>query len=276
MAFPCFVCDKVFNRAQDRNSHIRLKRDDIHRQHLQHQQQNVISQFSATVEAVTSAATTSPSRPFIIPNVTVECNDVDKDDLPSSTAMDIDTSESGVESDGDHSIVETMDQEDQTTMNDSHGPGAIDFDAFAETFDFLPDPDFNAAEDNMDIEPSHDNPHHARRTLIDIDAELPTVKWHPTAGQVYGKEPIVHARWQSLFDSGTEIRAYQPFQSRLDWEVAQWAIKEKISQKSFNRLLNIPQVVHLAFIMMVYLIMISGKRTIGPVLFKCPIYALHE
>ncbi|KAE9389172.1 hypothetical protein BT96DRAFT_762258, partial [Gymnopus androsaceus JB14] len=35
---------------------------------------------------------------------------------------------------------------------------------------------------------------------------------------------------------------YKPFRNRLDWEIAQWAVKEKIHQKSFNRLLNIPQV----------------------------------
>ncbi|KAJ3819830.1 hypothetical protein F5880DRAFT_1466499, partial [Lentinula raphanica] len=33
-----------------------------------------------------------------------------------------------------------------------------------------------------------------------------------------------------------------PFASRLDWEISQWAVKEKVSQSSFNRLLKIPQV----------------------------------
>ncbi|KAJ3722512.1 hypothetical protein C8R42DRAFT_533850, partial [Lentinula raphanica] len=35
---------------------------------------------------------------------------------------------------------------------------------------------------------------------------------------------------------------YSPFASRLEWEVCQWAVKEKVSQSSFNRFLKIPQV----------------------------------
>ncbi|KAJ3820901.1 hypothetical protein F5880DRAFT_1452117, partial [Lentinula raphanica] len=33
-----------------------------------------------------------------------------------------------------------------------------------------------------------------------------------------------------------------PFGSRLEWEFSQWAVKEKVSQSSINRLLKIPQV----------------------------------
>ncbi|KAJ3756691.1 hypothetical protein EV360DRAFT_30984, partial [Lentinula raphanica] len=35
---------------------------------------------------------------------------------------------------------------------------------------------------------------------------------------------------------------YSPFPSRLEWEISQWAVKEKVSQSSFNRLLKIPQI----------------------------------
>ncbi|KAJ3711596.1 hypothetical protein C8R42DRAFT_544044, partial [Lentinula raphanica] len=35
---------------------------------------------------------------------------------------------------------------------------------------------------------------------------------------------------------------YSPFASRLEWEISQWAVKEKVSQGSFNRLLKIPEV----------------------------------
>ncbi|KAJ3717349.1 hypothetical protein C8R42DRAFT_564469, partial [Lentinula raphanica] len=34
---------------------------------------------------------------------------------------------------------------------------------------------------------------------------------------------------------------YQPFESRLEWEISQWAVKEKLLQKSFDRLLKIPE-----------------------------------
>ncbi|KAJ3765991.1 hypothetical protein FB446DRAFT_614419, partial [Lentinula raphanica] len=42
--------------------------------------------------------------------------------------------------------------------------------------------------------------------------------------------------------SGKEESTYSPFASRLEWEISQWAVKEKVSQSSFNRLLEIPQV----------------------------------
>ncbi|KAF9058790.1 hypothetical protein BDP27DRAFT_1240270, partial [Rhodocollybia butyracea] len=35
---------------------------------------------------------------------------------------------------------------------------------------------------------------------------------------------------------------YHPFASQLDWEIAQWAVTEKISQKALDCLLNVPQV----------------------------------
>ncbi|KAF9065520.1 hypothetical protein BDP27DRAFT_1384504 [Rhodocollybia butyracea] len=37
-------------------------------------------------------------------------------------------------------------------------------------------------------------------------------------------------------------KCYHPFASQLDWEIAQWAVTEKISQKALDRLLKVPQV----------------------------------
>lgn len=252
MAFPCFVCDKLFNRPQDRSSHIRLKKDEGHKQYFQQQQQNMIHQFSATVDAATSAAHTSPDSRPVIAEVSVEWNDVDNNDLPSTWNMNIDPLESERSSDEEQSIISSVevpivedddDRENLPHIEDtmaaaSFALGGINLDDIPDAFDFLPDPEVDVG----DAAPSTGN-QGTRRTLIDIDAEQPTFKWHQSAGQVYGEEPIIHARWQSLFNSGSDSQAYQPFRSRLDWEIAQWAVKEKISQKSFNRLLNIPQVV---------------------------------
>ncbi|KIK50407.1 hypothetical protein GYMLUDRAFT_110459, partial [Collybiopsis luxurians FD-317 M1] len=51
---------------------------------------------------------------------------------------------------------------------------------------------------------------------------------------------------------------YVPFSSHIEWELAQWAIKEKISQKSFNWLLQIPQVALLSFDLQMVL---NSKKT---------------
>ncbi|KAJ3718877.1 hypothetical protein C8R42DRAFT_697291 [Lentinula raphanica] len=41
---------------------------------------------------------------------------------------------------------------------------------------------------------------------------------------------------------GVKQDTYSPFSSCLEWEVSHWAVKEKVSQSSFNRLLQIPQI----------------------------------
>ncbi|KIK49784.1 hypothetical protein GYMLUDRAFT_101665, partial [Collybiopsis luxurians FD-317 M1] len=65
---------------------------------------------------------------------------------------------------------------------------------------------------------------------------------HPTAGKIERHEPALNARWQLLFAHGEAPNdQYKPFRSRLDWEIAQWALREKIPQKSVNRLLQIPE-----------------------------------
>ena len=115
----------------------------------------------------------------------------------------------------------------------------------AELFNFLPDPELeDVVEGQAGPGPSTAAYRQMRRTLIEDEDESHVYQWHSTAGQAYRKEPTVHARWKSLF--GTESQTneeYQPFHSRLDWEMVQWAVKEKISLKSFNRLLKIPEVI---------------------------------
>ncbi|KIK58858.1 hypothetical protein GYMLUDRAFT_114825, partial [Collybiopsis luxurians FD-317 M1] len=68
---------------------------------------------------------------------------------------------------------------------------------------------------------------------------------HPTAGKVYRHEPTVHTHWQTLFGEATDQAdlVYTPFSSCIEWELAQWAIKENIPQRSFDCLLQIPEVV---------------------------------
>ncbi|KAJ3965877.1 hypothetical protein EV361DRAFT_774298, partial [Lentinula raphanica] len=61
------------------------------------------------------------------------------------------------------------------------------------------------------------------------------------AGEVLRRESTVYQRWQRIF-SKKVIEDYKPFESRLEWEISQWAVKEKLSQKSFDRLLKIPEV----------------------------------
>ncbi|KAE9389583.1 hypothetical protein BT96DRAFT_759619, partial [Gymnopus androsaceus JB14] len=67
-----------------------------------------------------------------------------------------------------------------------------------------------------------------------------------TAGAVLstGLEENIREQWDRLFGAKTDLSntGYHPFSSRLDWEIAQWAVKEKIGHGSLNRLLAIPEV----------------------------------
>lgn len=257
MLFQCFVCNKSFTRAQHRSSHIRLKKDDAHQLYLATQRQNILDQISTTVEAATSAAANASAS--VPDHVAIQEYDVDVDDLPSSFNMDVDSlsevysdSEQGMISGPELTLSEGEDNEmSQPLAGPMNGTGVgLDNDdlediedILAQTFDFLPDPELDNLEGKDAIESSVTSSKHARRTLVDIEGEQPTYRWHQNAGKVYGQEPTMHARWQALFGAiGPDIQPYQPFHSRLDWEIAQWAVKEKISQKSFNRLLIIPQV----------------------------------
>jgi len=255
MSFECPVCEQTFKRVQDRTAHIRLKRDSDHRQYVLKQAQDITRQFSETVQAATSAtADVSSMCPPAFPGPTVEINDVDENDLPSSKNMDIDDDEdeedeeAGVQSEPERLIAEEAEKEDEdylkTAMEEAARTlGNVDLSDILEAFDFLPTPDLeDVAEGEPGPGPSTASYRQMRRTLLEGDGPSHTYQWHPSAGRVYGKEETVHARWKSLFAPGCDPRSeYRPFSSRLDWEIAQWAVKEKIPQKSFNRLLKIPQ-----------------------------------
>ncbi|KAF5348426.1 hypothetical protein D9757_014448 [Collybiopsis confluens] len=120
-----------------------------------------------------------------------------------------------------------------------------------DVFNFLPDLPTQSTPSNqqrdldseLDFAPSFSAHRSMHRALEEDESHSWVWQWHPTAGKVYGIEPTVHNRWEQLF-SGKDTNAadnYKPFSSRLEWELAQWAVKEKLSQKSFDRLLLIPQ-----------------------------------
>ncbi|KAJ3792062.1 hypothetical protein GGU11DRAFT_693978 [Lentinula aff. detonsa] len=115
-----------------------------------------------------------------------------------------------------------------------------------EIFSFLPNPDLE------DVAEGEAGPGQStttsrtklRHTFID-NTNSRTYQWHPTTEKVFGQEPVMQACWQSLFsrEDSSGNSKYKPFSGRLDWELAQWAMQEKISHRSFDCLLKIPQVV---------------------------------
>ncbi|KAJ3748191.1 hypothetical protein EV360DRAFT_89847, partial [Lentinula raphanica] len=106
-------------------------------------------------------------------------------------------------------------------------------------FDFLP----NTLDANLDVDPSTKSLPPLHRSLLEDSESTWTWQWNDKAGEVLRRESTVYRRWQRIF-SGKDKKVmddYQPFESRLEWEISQWAVKEKLSQKSFDRLLKIPE-----------------------------------
>ncbi|KIK66489.1 hypothetical protein GYMLUDRAFT_239426 [Collybiopsis luxurians FD-317 M1] len=81
MSFQCFVCKQTF----------KLKEDDAHHQYYVEQEQKVILQFSEMAHKLPcAAANLSSLHPSVLEVLSVQIQNVDIDDLPSSKDMVID------------------------------------------------------------------------------------------------------------------------------------------------------------------------------------------
>jgi hypothetical protein len=99
----------------------------------------------------------------------------------------------------------------------------------------------------------------SRNGLFEDEDDERTEVIHPTAGKVIRMEATLHEKWRTHFagESENELQgveeaagasAFHPFESRLDWEVACWAIEEGIGHGALDRLLAIPGVSKLLLI----------------------------
>ena len=125
----------------------------------------------------------------------------------------------------------------------------VELDELDSVFNFLPDSEGPAEPGEAGNDSSESDagalPYHPlNRSLVDDHSDQCTWKWHPTAGKIFRQEPNTYKRWKGLFEERNTVSdgSYSPFTSRLEWEMAQWVVNEKISQKAFNRLLDIPNV----------------------------------
>ncbi|KAL0062888.1 hypothetical protein AAF712_010209 [Marasmius tenuissimus] len=73
---------------------------------------------------------------------------------------------------------------------------------------------------------------------------------HKLGGQVIRMGTTLYERWRARFacneetlvNNDDENQFYSPFASKLDWQIAQWAVQESVGQGAFDRLLKIPGV----------------------------------
>ncbi|KAF5350938.1 hypothetical protein D9757_014387 [Collybiopsis confluens] len=251
---------------RDRDLHLDLKEDGPHRKYTSLQARRISRQFNNTADAALVAATTShnyaTTSPQLttIPNHSVNRLAVEpREDGNMDVDMDVDHGVDGNETDDSEGSIEVEVPDtgvDEESRKDAVFSEVLEIAAeimleHSDAFNFLPE---SAGLEATSVEMQEEDNNDATtgqtyrrmdRTLLEEDVESRTYKWHPTAGKTYGYKPDVHMRWKRLFSSSKmESRhdSYRPFSSRLDWELAQWVIQEKITHSSFDRFLQIPEV----------------------------------
>lgn len=65
------------------------------------------------------------------------------------------------------------------------------------------------------------------------------------AGEVKAMQSKLEKEWKKRFGMNVDRETLDPFSSRLDWEVGNWAIRDSASNSAFDRLLAIPEVSHI-------------------------------
>ncbi len=62
----------------------------------------------------------------------------------------------------------------------------------------------------------------------------------PTAGRIFSKHD---AEGDVIMGNNSDTNnPYEPFSSKMDWMIAQWAVKDAPGHKAFDRFLEIPGV----------------------------------
>jgi hypothetical protein len=152
------------------------------------------------------------------------------------------------------------DTDDYDPHEDEDFDGIADVDLGPNDYHFIPheidsgnvDDEAGAAERPGRPHPSVQNMAQAERHVLDDDQDERIIIVEKEAGQVHRMEspPHFHARASEIDPEGdinmteTSNNSFHPFNSELDWRVAQWAIKDNPGHKAFDRLLSIPGVRH--------------------------------
>ncbi|KAJ3964841.1 hypothetical protein EV361DRAFT_975920 [Lentinula raphanica] len=86
-------------------------------------------------------------------------------------------------------------------------------------FNFLPNED-DIELPNLHAHPVSAPPQPIQRSLIDDEDNIPV--WDSKAGEVYGVDKDIEQRWRGISSQKDEeeARCYEPFASRLEWEVS--------------------------------------------------------
>lgn len=241
---PVSGCGRSYLSAAPLGSHLAQASDGAHRKYYDNLYCTLNFDISAAPTAPTASAETRIAFETHVAYRVHENNvDEDDDDVDNDGGGEpelLDTAELQV----DRKIVvesvqeEEEEEEELDAVAEAMGDLLRKFELTSEEelAEHLPVPDFGEPEEQT----AGETPELLHRRLLDPpDAQV--IDWHPTGGQVEYMDRTALDRWMKLTGNQPD-GTYKPFRSQIDWQITHWAVKEKISQGSLDRLLSIPQV----------------------------------
>ncbi|KAF5316434.1 hypothetical protein D9619_006912 [Psilocybe cf. subviscida] len=138
----------------------------------------------------------------------------------------------------EHDAMDIDDEEDSHDGSHLQEPSPwIPMDHHEDELILLPEPDDQSPVPPSGSSTNQQTQGNLRPITLDDNEDTRHIVEHPTAGRIFSH----HAN-----PLGTDIASdnvYTPFSSELDWKVAEWAVKDRVGNNSFDRLLDIPGVV---------------------------------
>lgn len=234
---PVPGCTQIYPLSGSLKNHLAQASDKAHQSY----HQNLYRALNFTISRATSAATGSSNLTALFDDASLEAEESESEY----------EGEDGLQDDEVDEVEHLEEREIEVEIVEETEETEDDLDAVARAMDavlrklqlsseeelagYLSVPniadEIQAAEE-MEAAGAYSPPSSPRQLVDTPDTRI--TDWHPTAGEV----EFVN---NSVSQSGT-YNSYRPFNLPTDWEIARWALKEKIGQGSLNRLLSIPTV----------------------------------
>lgn len=243
MLFNCPVpgCRHSYSSSAPLRSHLAQASGKAHQDYYDNLYRALNFDLSAATTAIHARQPTSPSTTLFQRASEVEVEEDEEDDGEEDD-LDVEGLEvpDSVEDQRDRElVVETVEEEEELdavaeVMGDLLQE--LQLASEEELAEYLPVP--NLGEEIETPPDSEASPLH--RKLVE-PPDTRVSDWHSTAGKVEFLDQTALQRWTRLLGNQQD-ETYRPFDSQIDWELAHWAVKEKIPQGSLDRLLGIPKV----------------------------------
>lgn len=246
MPFDCPVpgCRQSYRSSAPLRSHLSQASDTAHQKY----HEDLYSALNFDISAAVSRLATLPSQ-TLSPSASL-CRapeeEEEEEEEEASQSLEDPSHEDpevpdSVEDQRDRElVVETVDEDEELDAVAEAMDGLrqkFQLTSEEELAEYLAIPDIGEVVGDKEGETVPESLH--RKLMEPPDARV--TDWYLTAGKVEFLDQTALECWTKLWGNQHDD-TYKPFHSQIDWELAHWAVKEKIPQGSLDRLLRIPQV----------------------------------